>query len=135
MDTVESALKMRGIIPSPVSCLLFLFLFSCVSNLLALPPKWYLEPREGDCADAATETGLLTDEFLDFTSSKGNNLRAAGLTAGCKWCLCASRWKEAMEAAKGPDDPVVPKYVPPRTLPILRAFFSSCSPYLSWCSC
>ncbi|MCJ1329330.1 hypothetical protein MMC10_006009 [Thelotrema lepadinum] len=54
-------------------------------------------------------TGLLTDEFLDFTSSKGNNLRAAGLTAGCKWCLCASRWKEAMDAAKGPEDPVVPK--------------------------
>ena len=53
--------------------------------------------------------GLLTDEFLDFTASRGNNLRAAGLTAGCKWCLCASRWKEAMDAAKGEGDPVVPK--------------------------
>ena len=53
----------------------------------------------------------MTDEFLDFTASKGNNLRSVGLTAGCKWCLCASRWKEAMNARKSDDDPVVPKYV------------------------
>ncbi|CAL3972927.1 unnamed protein product, partial [Diplocarpon coronariae] len=41
----------------------------------------------------------LTDPFLDFTASRGNNLRAIGLTAGCKWCLCAARWKEAVEYA------------------------------------
>ena len=53
----------------------------------------------------------LTDEFLDFTASRGNNLRSIGLTAGCKWCLCASRWKEAMDHAKGSSDKrdLVPK--------------------------
>ncbi|KAI4197183.1 MAG: hypothetical protein LQ348_002191 [Seirophora lacunosa] len=53
--------------------------------------------------------GVLTKEFLDFSASRGNNLRSIGLEPGCKWCLCTSRWKEAMEAAKGKDDPVVPK--------------------------
>ena len=62
--------------------------------------------------------GILTDEFLDFTASKGNNLRSVGLTAGCKWCLCAGRWKEAMDAAKDADDPVVPKYVIHLPIPI-----------------
>lgn len=53
--------------------------------------------------------GLLTKEFLDFSASRGNNLRQIGLEPGCKWCLCTARWKEAMEAAEGRDDPVVPK--------------------------
>ncbi|KAF6226446.1 hypothetical protein HO133_009312 [Letharia lupina] len=53
--------------------------------------------------------GVLTKEFLDFSASRGNNLRSIGLEPGCKWCLCTARWKEAMEAAKGKDDPVVPK--------------------------
>ncbi|KAJ9648266.1 hypothetical protein H2199_001119 [Coniosporium tulheliwenetii] len=30
---------------------------------------------------------------------------------GCKWCLCASRWKEAMDAANGVDDKKVPKII------------------------
>lgn len=57
----------------------------------------------------------LTDPFLDFTASRGNNLRSIGLTAGCKWCLCASRWKEAMEHASSQSEPdgikesIVPK--------------------------
>lgn len=53
--------------------------------------------------------GVLTKEFLDFSASRGNNLRSIGLEPGCKWCLCTARWKEAMEAAKGQSDPVVPK--------------------------
>ena len=56
--------------------------------------------------------GVLTKEFLDFSASRGNNLRSIGLEPGCKWCLCTARWKEAMEAAKGQDDPVVPKWAP-----------------------
>ncbi len=55
--------------------------------------------------------GVLTKEFLDFSASRGNNLRSIGLEPGCKWCLCTARWKEAMEAAKSKDDPVVPKCV------------------------
>jgi len=52
---------------------------------------------------------VVTDEFLDFSASRGNDLRKIGLTGGCKWCLCTSRWKEAVDARKGDDDPVVPK--------------------------
>jgi uncharacterized protein (DUF2237 family) len=51
----------------------------------------------------------LTDEFLDFSAKKGNNLRDIGLKSGTKWCLCSNRWKEAMQAAKNDNDPVVPK--------------------------
>ncbi|KAI4159020.1 MAG: hypothetical protein L6R39_000445 [Caloplaca ligustica] len=71
--------------------------------------------RDGYCRVGPEDTGnhavagVLTKEFLDFTASRGNNLRQIGLEPGCKWCLCTTRWKEAMEAAKGKDDPVVPK--------------------------
>ncbi|KAI9665312.1 MAG: hypothetical protein M1831_001749 [Alyxoria varia] len=53
----------------------------------------------------------LNDSFLDFTAARGNNLRAAGLTAGCKWCVCAARWREALDASRnsGVGDGVVPK--------------------------
>ena len=54
----------------------------------------------------------LTEEFLQFTKSKGNDLRTPvpefnfpGLKPGDCWCLCASRWKEAMDAGVAP--PVV----------------------------
>lgn len=40
----------------------------------------------------------MTDKFLDFTAFKGNNLKSAGVKPGQKWCLCATRWKEAMQA-------------------------------------
>lgn len=56
-----------------------------------------------------TTIGVLTREFLDFSASRGNNLRTIGLEPGCKWCLCTARWKEAADARKGDDDPVVPK--------------------------
>lgn len=62
-------------------------------------------------------TGLqsaeVTDEFLDFTASRGNDLRTVGLTGGCKWCLCVSRWMEALAARKNDQDAVVPKSVSP----------------------
>ncbi|KAL8808919.1 MAG: hypothetical protein Q9223_000176 [Gallowayella weberi] len=72
--------------------------------------------RDGYCRSGPEDSGnhavagLLTKEFLDFSASRGNNLRQVpGLDEGCKWCLCTSRWKEAMEASKGVGDPVVPK--------------------------
>ena len=70
-------------------------------------------------------TAVVTDEFLDFSASRGNDLRQIpGMKGGCKWCLCTNRWKEAVDARKSDDDPVVPKYVfvlypspaPPSTL-------------------
>jgi len=37
--------------------------------------------------------------FLAFSAARGNDLRAVpGLRPGCRWCLCAGRWREALEA-------------------------------------
>jgi len=49
----------------------------------------------------------VTDDFLQFTKKKGNNLITPrdgfpGLKAGDKWCLCANRWKQAYEAGVAP---------------------------------
>lgn len=59
-----------------------------------------------------TLTATLTDSFLDFSASQGNNLRSIGLTAGCEWCLCAGQWKEALDAASKNRD--LPKDVVPK---------------------
>lgn len=54
----------------------------------------------------------MTEEFLTFTASRGNDLstpypayRFPGLKPGDQWCLCALRWREAYEAGVAP--PVV----------------------------
>jgi len=49
----------------------------------------------------------MTDEFLNFTKSKGNDLVSQsstfpGLKSGDHWCLCALRWKEAHTSGKAP---------------------------------
>lgn len=64
--------------------------------------------RDGFCKTGEEDIGthvvcaIMTDEFLRFTKSRGNDLSTAipyyqfpGLKAGDKWCLCVSRWKEA----------------------------------------
>ncbi|KIW54382.1 hypothetical protein PV05_06742 [Exophiala xenobiotica] len=62
--------------------------------------------RDGYCRTGAADfgnhavAGVVTDEFLNFSASQGNDLRGAGLTEGCKWCLCTSRWLEAFQAYK-----------------------------------
>ncbi|TAE71437.1 MAG: DUF2237 domain-containing protein [Bacteroidetes bacterium] len=74
--------------------------------------------RDGFCKTNQFDEGrhvicaIITQEFLDFTLSRGNNLitpnpdyNFPGLKAGNKWCLCALRWKEAYEAGVAP--PVV----------------------------
>jgi hypothetical protein len=71
--------------------------------------------RDGFCRTGDQDTGRhvicarLTQEFLDFTYSMGNDLisprpaiRFPGLKAGDKWCLCALRWKEAYVAGVAP---------------------------------
>lgn len=52
----------------------------------------------------------MTEEFLEFTKARGNDLstprpmyRFPGLKPGDRWCLCASRWKEAMDAKRAPN--------------------------------
>ena len=66
--------------------------------------------RGGDDVGAHVVCVVLTDEFLAFSKSRGNDLSTpapeygfAGLTAGDRWCLCASRWREAYDAGCAPD--------------------------------
>ncbi|HEX5737029.1 MAG TPA: DUF2237 domain-containing protein, partial [Hydrogenophaga sp.] len=54
----------------------------------------------------------VTSEFLAFSFASGNDLstprpewRFAGLKPGDRWCLCALRWLDALEAGVAP--PVV----------------------------
>ncbi|MBT8494066.1 MAG: DUF2237 domain-containing protein [Deltaproteobacteria bacterium] len=74
--------------------------------------------RDGRCMTGADDRGVhvvcaeMTAEFLSFTKARGNDLstprpeyRFAGLKPGDRWCLCASRWREAHEAGLAP--PVV----------------------------
>lgn len=51
----------------------------------------------------------MTSEFLDFSVSRGNDLVTPhpeigfpGLEPGDRWCLCVSRWKEALDAGTAP---------------------------------
>ena len=74
--------------------------------------------RDGCCntgpADAGVHTvcARVTAEFLAFSRSRGNDLSTPvpefgfpGLEPGDQWCLCAARWKEALDAGVAP--PVV----------------------------
>jgi uncharacterized protein (DUF2237 family) len=54
----------------------------------------------------------VTEEFLAFSQRVGNDLSTPrpeydfpGLQPGDRWCLCAGRWAEALEAGVAP--PVV----------------------------
>ncbi len=71
--------------------------------------------RDGCCNTGADDVGMhlvcaqMTDEFLRFSQAMGNDLitpvpmfNFAGLQAGDKWCLCVSRWAEALEAGVAP---------------------------------
>ena len=71
--------------------------------------------RNGTCETGAGDYGLhtvcavMTDEFLAFSRSRGNDLITPspdmafpGLKAGDRWCLCATRWKEAFQEGMAP---------------------------------
>ena len=71
--------------------------------------------RDGCCNVGGDDLGVhavcavMTDEFLAFSKSVGNDLSTpmpqhgfAGLRAGDQWCLCAPRWQEAFEAGAAP---------------------------------
>ena len=71
--------------------------------------------RDGCCntgpGDVGTHTvcAIMTDEFLEYSKSKGNDLITPrpefdfpGLKAGDAWCLCALRWEEARQAGCAP---------------------------------
>ena len=53
--------------------------------------------------------GIVTQEFLEFSRTLGNDLISArpeygfdGLKAGDRWCLCVNRWFEAYQAGCAP---------------------------------
>jgi uncharacterized protein (DUF2237 family) len=76
--------------------------------------------RDGYCQSVSSDAGahivcaVMTDDFLKFSLSKGNDLITPHpqwgfprLKEGDSWCLCAMRWKEAFEAGHAP--PIKPK--------------------------
>ena len=71
--------------------------------------------RDGCCHTDEHDHGThvvcarVTQEFLDFSRARGNDLvtprpefRFRGLQPGDRWCLCVSRWKEALDAGVAP---------------------------------
>lgn len=71
--------------------------------------------RNGCCETGPDDLGLhtvcavMTSEFLAFSRRAGNDLSTPrpdlhfpGLKPGDRWCLCAPRWKEALDAGAAP---------------------------------
>ena len=71
--------------------------------------------RDGCCNTDRDDHGThvvcarVTAEFLAYSLRRGNDLvtprpeyRFVGLQAGDRWCLCANRWKEALQAGVAP---------------------------------
>lgn len=71
--------------------------------------------RSGCCHTGPEDLGLhtvcveVTASFLAFSKSRGNDLSTPqpefgfpGLEPGDRWCLCAARWQEALEAGSAP---------------------------------
>lgn len=71
--------------------------------------------RDGCCSTAPDDVGshtvcaVMTKEFLAFSRKAGNDLSTPmpeygfpGLQPGDRWCLCAPRWHEALQAGAAP---------------------------------
>ena len=71
--------------------------------------------RNGCCSTGEEDRGRhvvcveLTAAFLEFSKRAGNDLSTprpefgfAGLKPGDRWCLCADRWQQALEAGAAP---------------------------------
>ena len=71
--------------------------------------------RTGSCETGHQDPGShtvcvqVTADFPEFTQSRGNDLSTPvpefdfpGLLPGDRWCLCAARWREALEAGRAP---------------------------------
>lgn len=71
--------------------------------------------RDGCCNTGPEDRGVhtvcavMTEEFLAFSKSVGNDLSTPmpdfgfeGLKAGDRWCLCAARWAQALAAGFAP---------------------------------
>jgi uncharacterized protein len=71
--------------------------------------------RSGCCETGPEDVGVhtvcveVTGDFLAFSRARGNDLSTArpefgfaGLKPGDRWCLCAARWQEALDAGAAP---------------------------------
>lgn len=71
--------------------------------------------RNGCCETGPQDTGIhtvcavMTADFLEYSKAMGNDLSTPapdyafpGLKPGDRWCLCAPRWKEALDAGAAP---------------------------------
>ena len=71
--------------------------------------------RDGCCNSGPEDVGVhtvcvvATAEFLKFSKARGNDLSTPmpesgfpGLKPGDRWCLCAPRWREALDAGRAP---------------------------------
>ncbi len=71
--------------------------------------------RNGCCETGPEDVGshtvcaVVTAEFLAFSRARGNDLSTPrpeygfpGLRPGDRWCLCAPRWQEALQAGRAP---------------------------------
>jgi len=71
--------------------------------------------RDGFCRTGADDHGrhtvciVATDEFLSYSASVGNDLSTPmpqhafpGVKDGDKWCLCVTRWQQALEDDMAP---------------------------------
>lgn len=69
--------------------------------------------RDGFCHTGPTDRGVhivcakVTADFLAYTKAQGNDLSTPnpyfpGLQPGDHWCLCVSRWKEALKDGHAP---------------------------------
>lgn len=71
--------------------------------------------RDGCCNTGPEDVGshticvVLDADFLAFSQARGNDLSTPrpefgfpGLQPGERWCLCAARWREALQAGHAP---------------------------------
>jgi len=86
--------------------------------------------RDGFCQTGPTDYGThvvcarMTEAFLTYTKERGNDLSTPlpvynfpGLKPGDQWCLCVSRWREAMLAGVAP--PIILEATHERALDIV----------------
>ncbi|MFK8138122.1 MAG: DUF2237 family protein [Bdellovibrionales bacterium] len=97
--------------------------------------------RTGSCEYIPGDRGkhtvcaVVTEDFLEYTKKKGNDLSTPmpawgfpGLKPGDRWCVCASRWNEARKDGFAPPiDPVATHAASLETIDIedLRPYFIS----------
>ncbi len=86
--------------------------------------------RDGYCKTGPDDYGShticaeMTDEFLQYSKSKGNDLitprgKFSGLKPGDHWCICSGRWKEAKNVGKSP--PIISRATNKKALSVIES--------------